>query len=177
MGSAPLAVLVVWWLGKASVEERFLRERYPGYQDYCLRVRHRLIRGFCDPIEADHRTRVVPLQPQPQPRFMRYSPDASLLPIMGEPVAGLRVEPRSRTVVGLCPSRLDGKKAKSTAPPARRTGTAGSRSPRILQPVEGDHQRRNCLYSATNRAEAAEILPPWPSGHPTRGCPSSRCGT
>lgn len=39
----PLAVLVVWWLGKASVEERFLRERYPGYQDYCLRVRHRLI--------------------------------------------------------------------------------------------------------------------------------------
>ncbi|MCB0920930.1 MAG: isoprenylcysteine carboxylmethyltransferase family protein [Actinobacteria bacterium] len=39
----PLAVLVVWWLGKASVEERFLRERYPGYQDYCLRVPHRLI--------------------------------------------------------------------------------------------------------------------------------------
>jgi len=39
----PLAVLVVWWLGKASVEERFMRERYPGYQDYCLRVHHRLI--------------------------------------------------------------------------------------------------------------------------------------
>jgi protein-S-isoprenylcysteine O-methyltransferase Ste14 len=39
----PLAVLVLWWLGKASVEERFLRERYPGYSDYCRRVPHRLI--------------------------------------------------------------------------------------------------------------------------------------
>jgi protein-S-isoprenylcysteine O-methyltransferase Ste14 len=39
----PLAILIAWWLGKASVEERFLRERYPGYADYCERVRHRLI--------------------------------------------------------------------------------------------------------------------------------------
>jgi protein-S-isoprenylcysteine O-methyltransferase Ste14 len=39
----PLLVLVGWWLGKASVEERFLRERYPGYEDYCRRVPHRLI--------------------------------------------------------------------------------------------------------------------------------------
>ncbi len=42
----PLAALVVWWLGKASVEERFLRERYEGYADYCQRVRHRLIPGI-----------------------------------------------------------------------------------------------------------------------------------
>ena len=39
----PLLVLVLWWLGKASVEERFLGQRYPGYADYCARVRYRLI--------------------------------------------------------------------------------------------------------------------------------------
>lgn len=42
-GLLPLAVLILWWVGKASVEERFLRQRYPGYADYCRRVRYRLI--------------------------------------------------------------------------------------------------------------------------------------
>ena len=42
-GLAPLALLVGWWLAKASVEEDFLRQRYPGYGDYCRRVRFRLI--------------------------------------------------------------------------------------------------------------------------------------
>ena len=42
----PLGALVVWWLGKARVEEAFLRDRYPGYSDYCQRVRARLIPGL-----------------------------------------------------------------------------------------------------------------------------------
>ena len=36
------ALAVVWAL-KASVEERFLRERYPAYGEYCSRTRHRLV--------------------------------------------------------------------------------------------------------------------------------------
>ena len=37
------AVLAVVWGLKASVEERFLRERYPGYAAYCERTRYRLV--------------------------------------------------------------------------------------------------------------------------------------
>ena len=37
------AVLAVLWAMKASVEERFLRERYPGYGAYCERTRYRLV--------------------------------------------------------------------------------------------------------------------------------------
>jgi len=37
------AVLAVVWALKASVEERFLRERYPAYEEYCSRTRYRLI--------------------------------------------------------------------------------------------------------------------------------------
>ena len=43
---AVLAVLILWWLGKAHVEEQFLRQHYPGYSEYCTRVRHRLIPGL-----------------------------------------------------------------------------------------------------------------------------------
>jgi protein-S-isoprenylcysteine O-methyltransferase Ste14 len=39
----PTAVLAVVWALKASVEERFLRDRYPGYSDYCSRTRYRLV--------------------------------------------------------------------------------------------------------------------------------------
>lgn len=39
------ALAVVWAL-KASVEERFLTERYPAYADYCERTRYRLIPFF-----------------------------------------------------------------------------------------------------------------------------------
>jgi protein-S-isoprenylcysteine O-methyltransferase Ste14 len=42
----PLLALVLWWLGKAHVEEEFLREHYPGYAEYCDRVRARLIPGL-----------------------------------------------------------------------------------------------------------------------------------
>lgn len=42
-GFVPLALLVLWWLAKAQVEESHLRERYPGYDDYCRQVRARLI--------------------------------------------------------------------------------------------------------------------------------------
>lgn len=42
----PLAVLLLWWLGKAHVEEAWLREHYPGYDQYCQRVRHRIIPGI-----------------------------------------------------------------------------------------------------------------------------------
>lgn len=42
-GLIPLLVLVGWWLAKASVEERYLRQRYPDYDDYCRVVRFRLI--------------------------------------------------------------------------------------------------------------------------------------
>lgn len=45
-GLVPLLVLVLWWLGKAQVEEEFLRRHYPGYADYCRRVRGRLIPGL-----------------------------------------------------------------------------------------------------------------------------------
>jgi protein-S-isoprenylcysteine O-methyltransferase Ste14 len=37
------AVLAVVWALKASVEERFLTARYPGYVDYCARTRFRLV--------------------------------------------------------------------------------------------------------------------------------------
>jgi protein-S-isoprenylcysteine O-methyltransferase Ste14 len=37
------AALAVVWALKASVEERFLRERYPGYAAYCERTRYRLV--------------------------------------------------------------------------------------------------------------------------------------
>lgn len=40
-----LLLLVLWWLGKARVEEEFLRAHYDGYDDYCTRVRSRLIPG------------------------------------------------------------------------------------------------------------------------------------
>jgi protein-S-isoprenylcysteine O-methyltransferase Ste14 len=37
------AVLAVVWALKARVEERFLRERFPAYDDYSRRTRYRLI--------------------------------------------------------------------------------------------------------------------------------------
>jgi protein-S-isoprenylcysteine O-methyltransferase Ste14 len=43
---APLAVLVLWWLGKAHVEEAWLVDHYPGYGAYCQRVRRRIIPGL-----------------------------------------------------------------------------------------------------------------------------------
>jgi len=41
----PLAALLAWWLGKAHVEEAWLRGHYSGYDQYCRRVRHRIIPG------------------------------------------------------------------------------------------------------------------------------------
>ena len=38
----PVALLIV----RLCLEERFLRRELPGYEDYTLRVRHRLIPGF-----------------------------------------------------------------------------------------------------------------------------------
>ncbi|MDW8338262.1 MAG: isoprenylcysteine carboxylmethyltransferase family protein [Thermoleophilia bacterium] len=48
LASSPLALaatvaLALLWAAKASVEERFLRERYPGYAAYARRVRWRLV--------------------------------------------------------------------------------------------------------------------------------------
>ena len=48
--SSPLALglagaLAVLWALKATVEERLLRERYPGYEAYAARVPHRLVPG------------------------------------------------------------------------------------------------------------------------------------
>jgi protein-S-isoprenylcysteine O-methyltransferase Ste14 len=40
---AVTAALAVVWALKASVEERFLTARYPGYADYCSRTRYRLV--------------------------------------------------------------------------------------------------------------------------------------
>lgn len=40
---AGTAVLGIVWALKASVEERFLRERYPEYAAYCGRTTHRLV--------------------------------------------------------------------------------------------------------------------------------------
>jgi protein-S-isoprenylcysteine O-methyltransferase Ste14 len=37
------ALLGVLWALKSSVEERLLRERYPEYEQYCERTRHRLV--------------------------------------------------------------------------------------------------------------------------------------
>jgi protein-S-isoprenylcysteine O-methyltransferase Ste14 len=37
------AALAVVWALKASVEERFLTARYPGYAEYCTRTRYRLV--------------------------------------------------------------------------------------------------------------------------------------
>lgn len=42
----PLVVLTLWWLGKATVEEGYLRRSYPGYEAYCQRVRRRIIPGL-----------------------------------------------------------------------------------------------------------------------------------
>ena len=39
----PTVALAVVWALKASVEERFLGARYPGYADYCERTRYRLV--------------------------------------------------------------------------------------------------------------------------------------
>ena len=39
----PTGLLAVVWALKASVEERFLTARYPGYADYCARIRYRLV--------------------------------------------------------------------------------------------------------------------------------------
>lgn len=39
----PLLVLLLWWLGKADVEEEFLRQAYPDYVQYCRRVPRRII--------------------------------------------------------------------------------------------------------------------------------------
>ncbi len=39
----PTGVLAVIWALKASVEERFLHERYPRYAEYCSRTRYRLV--------------------------------------------------------------------------------------------------------------------------------------
>jgi protein-S-isoprenylcysteine O-methyltransferase Ste14 len=40
---AATAALAVVWALKARVEERFLRERYPAYDEYCARTRFRLV--------------------------------------------------------------------------------------------------------------------------------------
>lgn len=40
---AATAALALVWALKARVEERFLRERYPGYAEYESRTRHRLV--------------------------------------------------------------------------------------------------------------------------------------
>jgi protein-S-isoprenylcysteine O-methyltransferase Ste14 len=40
---AATALLVVLWVLKARVEERFLRRRYPAYDEYCSRTRYRLV--------------------------------------------------------------------------------------------------------------------------------------
>jgi protein-S-isoprenylcysteine O-methyltransferase Ste14 len=37
------AALAAVWALKASLEERFLTARYPGYADYCSRTRYRLV--------------------------------------------------------------------------------------------------------------------------------------
>jgi protein-S-isoprenylcysteine O-methyltransferase Ste14 len=37
------AVLAAFWALKAGLEERLLRERYPGYSEYCERTRYRLV--------------------------------------------------------------------------------------------------------------------------------------
>lgn len=37
------ALLAVFWALKASLEERFLLEQYPGYAGYCERTRHKLV--------------------------------------------------------------------------------------------------------------------------------------
>lgn len=42
----PVAALAVTWMLKASVEERFLRDRYGGYADYARRVRWRIVPGL-----------------------------------------------------------------------------------------------------------------------------------
>lgn len=42
-GFIPLAALVAWWLGKSSIEEHHLLQKYPEYADYCQRVRYRMI--------------------------------------------------------------------------------------------------------------------------------------
>jgi protein-S-isoprenylcysteine O-methyltransferase Ste14 len=39
----PTGLLAVVWALKARVEERFLRERYPGYAEYSSRRRYRLV--------------------------------------------------------------------------------------------------------------------------------------
>lgn len=39
----PTGALAVVWALKASVEERFLAARYPGYTGYCDRTRYRLV--------------------------------------------------------------------------------------------------------------------------------------
>ena len=39
----PTVLLGVVWALKANVEERFLRERYPAYAEYCSRTRYRLV--------------------------------------------------------------------------------------------------------------------------------------
>ena len=39
----PTVALAVVWALKASVEERFLGARYPGYAGYCERTRYRLV--------------------------------------------------------------------------------------------------------------------------------------
>lgn len=41
-----LAVLLLWWLAKSHVEEEYLSKYYPGYAEYCQRVRRRLIPGL-----------------------------------------------------------------------------------------------------------------------------------
>jgi protein-S-isoprenylcysteine O-methyltransferase Ste14 len=38
-----IAALAIVWALKARVEERFLGERYPAYDEYCSRVRYRLV--------------------------------------------------------------------------------------------------------------------------------------
>lgn len=42
-GLIPLMALVLWWLAKSSVEERFLLEKFDDYGQYQQAVRYRLI--------------------------------------------------------------------------------------------------------------------------------------
>jgi protein-S-isoprenylcysteine O-methyltransferase Ste14 len=42
-GLALTAALAVLWAGKARVEERYLADRFPEYEDYRRRVRYRLV--------------------------------------------------------------------------------------------------------------------------------------
>ena len=96
-GTAALAAPPCLVAGQGTREEAWLREHYPATTSTASGCATGSSPAFCDqfPTRSNRMIvpRVVPCIHSRIPRLIRYCPDASLLPVMGEAIAGRGLQP------------------------------------------------------------------------------------